>query len=83
MWQDIGLSVVAILFIIALVPQILYSKKIKRKTIATSTATLTSIGAGFIAYIYFTLGLYISAAIQFISTGLWIVLLLQSIKYKK
>jgi hypothetical protein len=83
MWQDIALSIVSVLFNIALVPQILYGRKIKRKTIATSTAALTSIGAIFIAYIYFTLGLYLSVAIQFIGTILWIILLIQSIKYKK
>jgi hypothetical protein len=83
MWQDIGLSVVAILFNIALVPQILYGKKIKRKTIATSTATLTSIGAYFIAYIYFSLGLYISTGIQALGATLWLVLLIQSIVYRK
>jgi hypothetical protein len=83
MWQDIGLSVIAVLFNIALVPQIIYGAKAKRKTIATSTAALTSIGAYFIAYIYFTLGLLISTAVQAVGATLWFVLLLQSIKYRK
>jgi len=83
MWQDIGLSIVAVLFNIALVPQIIYGIKSKRKTIATSTAVLTSIGAYFIAYIYFTLGLSISTIIQCIGATLWLVLLFQSIKYRK
>jgi uncharacterized protein with PQ loop repeat len=83
MWQDIGLSVVVILFNIALVPQIIYGAKTKRKTIATSTALLTSAGAAFIAYIYFSLNLYTSAGIQLASAILWFVLLMQSIKYVK
>jgi uncharacterized protein with PQ loop repeat len=83
MWQDIGISIIAILFNIALVPQIIYGVKTKRKTIATSTATLTSLGAYFIAYIYFTLELYVSTAIQSIGATLWFVLLIQSIKYRK
>lgn len=83
MWQDIGLSIVVILFNIALVPQIIYGARVKRKTIATLTALLTIIGAAFIGYIYFSLNLYTSAGIQIITTILWGVLLFQSIKYKK
>jgi uncharacterized protein with PQ loop repeat len=83
MWQDIGLSVVVILFNVALVPQIIYGARAKRKTIATSTALLTSLGAAFISYIYFSLKLYTSAGIQLASAILWFVLLMQSIKYRK
>jgi hypothetical protein len=83
MWQDIGLSVIVILFNIALVPQIIYGARVKRKTIATSTALLTVIGAAFIGYIYFSLKLYTSAGIQIATTILWGILLMQSIKYGK
>jgi hypothetical protein len=83
MWQDIGLSVVVILFNIALVPQIIYGARVKRKTIATLTALLTVLGTAFIAYIYFSLKLYASAGIQIVTTILWGILLLQSIKYRK
>jgi uncharacterized protein with PQ loop repeat len=83
MWQDIGLAITAVLFNIALVPQIIYGAKAKRKTIATSTAALTSIGMCFITCIYFTLELYITTVVQLIGTSLWTILFLQSIKYRK
>jgi hypothetical protein len=83
MWQDIAIAVISIFFNIALAPQIIYSFKTKRKTVAYSTALVTTIGVFISAFIYFTLHLYFTVVTSFISGILWFIIFIQSAKYKK
>ncbi len=83
MWQDIIITIVSIFFVFSLVPQIVHGFKTKKKTITFSTALMTVIGVGVMAFIYFTLKLYFSTAIQVIIGTLWLILFIQSVVYKK
>lgn len=83
MWQDIALSIILIALNVALVPQIIKGLKTKKKAIAFSTGLITVTGIYFAAFIYFTLNLYFSMIIELIGGTLWLVLLIQSLIYKK
>ena len=83
MWQDIAIAIISIIFNIVLIPQIIYGFKSKRKTLAPSTALFTFIGVYATVFVYFTLKLYFTAIMSIISGTLWLILFVQSTKYKK
>ena len=83
MWQDIAITIISVIFGIALAPQVIHGFKTKKKIINFSTALITFMGAFVIAAIYLTLNLYSAMVIQLILGGLWLVLFIQSIIYRK
>ena len=83
MWQDITIAVISIILNFALIAQIAYGFKEKRKTVAFSTSLITFIGIYIGAVIYFTLNLYFVAISSVIGGTFWLILFIQSVKYKK
>lgn len=83
MWQDIVIALIGICFSYALIPQVNYGFKSKKKTITIQTSLITFIGAYIISIVYLTLKLYFSAIIGFITGTLWLLLFIQGIIYRK
>lgn len=83
MWQDLVISFGIILASYALIPQVIHGFKIKKKTITIQTALITSFAVYLVAVMFFMVGLYFSAAMNFIGGVLWTMLLIQSIAYRK
>ncbi|MCK9595632.1 hypothetical protein M0R19_00380 [Candidatus Pacearchaeota archaeon] len=83
MWQDIAITIISIIFGIALAPQVMRGFKTKKATVIFSTALVTFLGAYVVASIYFTLKLYSAMIIQVLLGTLWFALFIQSIIYKK
>jgi|TARA_Y100000310_G_C20688341_1_gene820570 hypothetical protein len=81
-WQDIVISIVSILLAYAIMPQIYQGFKHKKGLINTQTSLITSLGMYVISIVYFTLNLYFSSIILFISGTLWATLFFQKIIYK-
>lgn len=73
MWQDYGLGVAQVLFIVALVPSILSGDKP-----AAATSWPTAAGLAFTAFIFATLGLWLALTISALSACLWLTLAIQA-----
>lgn len=82
-WQDIAIAFANILFGYSLIYQVHHGFKNKKTTITAVCSLLTAIGLYIIAIAFFTLGLFISSSVSFISGSLWVLLLIQRIIYKK
>ncbi len=83
MWQDIIISFGIILASYALITQVMHGFKIKKKTITFQTALITAFAVYLVAVMFFMVGLYFSAAMNFIGGILWTILLIQSVIYRK
>lgn len=81
-WQDIVISIVIIAFAYALIPQIYQGFKQKKGFINLQTSGITSIGMYVLTFVYFTLSLYFSTIIGFITGTLWAILFFQKLIYK-
>ena len=81
-WQDIVISISTLLFSYALIPQIIHGFRNKKKTITTQTSVITFVGLYTISVCFFTLKLYLSAIMDFVSGSLWLIIFLQGILYK-
>jgi len=82
MWQDIIITIVGIILDLAMLPQIMRGFKLKKKMIASSTALITMAGVFIVGFVFFTLKLYFSTLIQFIGGTFWMILFIQSVRYK-
>jgi hypothetical protein len=82
-WQDIAIAFANILFGYSLINQVYYGFKKKKTTITIICSSLTALGLYIIAISLFTLNLYISSIVSFITGTLWLVLFIQRIIYKK
>ena len=80
-WQDLVLMIVSISFVYALIPQVYQSFKKKKPLINIQTAIINSLGMLIVAFVYFSLNLYFSATISFITSSLWFVTFIQNLKY--
>lgn len=83
MWQDIIISLGIVLASYALIPQVVHGFKIKKKTITTQTALITTFAVFLVGAMFFMLELYFSAIMNFTSGVLWTILFVQSIIYRK
>jgi len=82
MWQDIIITILAIFFSYALIPQVYQGFKTKKGVINLQTSIITATGAFIIGLIYITLGLIFSAIMMFINASLWTCLVIQKKIYK-
>ncbi len=80
-WQDIVITITTIVFSIALFPQIYRGFKEKKGHIAYATSVPTFIGLFVISFAYYTLGLFFSTIMTFITGTLWLILFIQRVKY--
>jgi len=82
MWQDYIITLSVIAFSYALIPQIYQGFKKKKGFITIQTSLITSLGMYALTYVYFTLNLYFSTIMVFITGTLWLILFIQKIIYK-
>ena len=83
LWQDIVIPIVHVIFAYSLVYQVYHGFKHKKPAIAIQTALLTSLGLYTLAFVFITLSLYFSAISSFTVGTLWLILLFQTIIYKR
>ena len=82
MWQDYIITLSVLAFSYALIPQIYKGFKKKKGYITVQTSLITAIGMYLLTYTYFTLELYFSTIMVFITGTLWFILFIQRIVYK-
>ena len=82
-WQDVVLLIVSMFFAYALIPQIIMNYKIKIVNISWTFVFTSTVGLAVMGSTLLTLGLVMTPIINFISTFLWTIVLIQKIKYGK
>ncbi|KKQ27800.1 MAG: hypothetical protein US42_C0005G0025 [Candidatus Magasanikbacteria bacterium GW2011_GWC2_37_14] len=82
LWQDIIITIISIMFVFALIPQVYYGFKNKKGSIVISTSLPNSIGMYVMSIVYLTLSLKFSALLGFFTASLWLTLFIQKIVYK-
>jgi len=82
-WQDIIVAIASILFGYSLLYQVYKGYKEKKGFLSIQTSLLTSIGLYALAFVYFTLGLFISTSITTFNGTMWLLLFIQRIIYKR
>ncbi|MBU3906733.1 MAG: hypothetical protein KKA64_00610 [Nanoarchaeota archaeon] len=83
MWQDVVIAIVNVLFAYSLVYQVYVGFRDKKGFLSLQTSILTTIGLYAVAFVYFSLNLYLSTIISFFNGGMWFLLLFQRLVYKK
>jgi len=80
-WQDIAITIIIYMFVIVTIPQVrdVLKKKTKLNLI---TAGPTAIGNFGMAYVFFSLGLWISVTSSLIIATLWLIIFIGSWKNK-
>tara|TARA_Y100000296_G_scaffold81603_1_gene109153 strand:+ start:729 stop:980 length:252 start_codon:yes stop_codon:yes gene_type:complete len=81
-WQDIVITITIIAFGYALIPQVYQGFKQKKGFINLQTSGITALGMYVITFVYFTLKLYFSTIVVFITAVFWTILFAQKIVYK-
>ncbi|HDK42215.1 MAG TPA: hypothetical protein ENG87_02445 [Candidatus Pacearchaeota archaeon] len=71
-----------IIFSYALIPQIYSGFKTKKGLIEMQTSTIMALGLYAVAIAFLSLDLYFSAIMVSVSGTLWVILLIQKIKYQ-
>jgi hypothetical protein len=82
-WQDIIITIANILMGYALIPQIYKGFKSRKNYITVQTGIITTIALYIMGTTFLTLKLYLSSGITLFNAILWMILLIQSIIYKK
>tara|TARA_Y100000034_G_scaffold71098_1_gene85715 strand:- start:4909 stop:5160 length:252 start_codon:yes stop_codon:yes gene_type:complete len=81
-WQDIVITITIIAFGYALIPQVYQGFKQKKGFINLQTSGITALGMYVITFVYFTLKLYFSTIVVFITAVFWTILFAQKIVFK-
>ena len=81
-WQDFVISIVNVVFMVALVPQIYSGFKLKKGSVLIATSLPTLIGLYVMAMTFYTLQLYYSAFVTVTGGILWTILFIQRLMYK-
>ena len=78
-WQDYAITIIIYMFVLVTIPQVrdVLKKKTKLNLI---TAGPTAIGNFGMAYVFFTLGLWISVTSSVIIATLWLIIFIGSWK---
>jgi hypothetical protein len=82
-WQDIVISFANLLFVFSLINQVTTGFSKKRAFINSKTSVPTFIGLYAVSLCFFTMGLFISAIISFITGSLWLTIFLQYLFFEK
>jgi uncharacterized protein with PQ loop repeat len=83
MIRDLILSIIGILFCYSLVPTIINTIKTKiTKNLAWNTLIITSFGLLVMAFVFLSMGCYLTFVTNFITGICWFILLFLKIKYK-
>ncbi|MGC9309329.1 MAG: hypothetical protein ACP5D2_01385 [Candidatus Nanoarchaeia archaeon] len=82
-WQDIIVSIANIIFLCAMLPQIIYGFKTKKGLISFQFSILNILAMIGLGIVYISYNLFISVILDILLIFLWAILLIQRIKYKK
>jgi len=81
-WQDYAITIIVYIFVLVTIPQL--NDVIKGRTsLNLFTSGATSLGNYGLAYVFFTLELWLSITSSFLIASLWLLLFLFSIRNKK
>lgn len=80
-WQDIVISIVNIVFSLALVPQVYYNFKNKVGSVVISASLPTFLGLYVLTFTFYTLNLYYSTIVSFMTGSFWLILFIQKLIY--
>ena len=82
-WQDILIGIGTIILSYALVPQVIYGFKKKKKTVVLQASLATVIGLSMLTISYTSLKMTFALITNLLATFLWVLLLIQGILYKE
>ena len=82
-WPDLVIMFANILLGYALLPQVIKGFKDNKPHITFQTGLITTIGMYAITISYFSLGLIFSSIFGAIQSSMWLILLIQTIVYRK
>ena len=81
-WQDYAITIIVYMFVAVTIPQLI--DVIKRRTsLNLFTAGATSLGNYGLAYVFYTLDLWLSVTSALLIASLWLLLFLFSMRNKK
>ncbi len=83
LWQDTVITVANIIFFASLVPQVYFGFKEKKGFITLATSGPIAIGLYAISISFFTLTLYFSSIVLFLTGTLWLILFFQRLMYRR
>ena len=81
-WQDYAITIIVYMFVIVTIPQLIDVVK-RRSSLNLFTAGATSLGNYGLAYVFFTLDLWLSVTSAILIASLWLLLFLFSMRNKK
>ena len=80
-WQDVVVGAVNIVFMYAMIPQLLYGFKTRRGLISIQFSALNILAMIGLLLVYISFELYVSIVLTIILIFLWVILFLQRIFY--
>jgi hypothetical protein len=80
-WQDIVASIASVIFIYAMMPQIIYGFKTRKGLIALQFSVINIIAMTGLVVVYFSLELYAAFVMNVVLIILWIILVFQRLEY--
>ncbi|OIO20279.1 MAG: hypothetical protein CO029_00290 [Candidatus Magasanikbacteria bacterium CG_4_9_14_0_2_um_filter_41_10] len=81
LWQDLTLTVVSIILSLAMLPQLYHGYTQKKGYMHHATSIPTVLGLYVLCFVYFSLGLVFSTVVTFFTATMWVVLLMQRVRY--
>ena len=82
-WQDLVITAALVLFTVSLIPQVYYGFSRKKGYITLKTSIPTFFGLCAITVVYLSLDLLFSALTSLFVALMWLLLVLQRMKYEK
>jgi len=82
-WQDVVIGVVNVLFMYAMIPQLVYGFKTKKGLISVQFSILNIVAMILLLIVYVSFGLYLSVVLTSALIVLWAVLFFQRVSYGK
>ncbi|MCR4284826.1 MAG: hypothetical protein NUV97_02150 [archaeon] len=83
LWEDLFIMIATILLSYALVPQVIYGFKKKKKFVVIQTSLLTTIGLLMLTISYISLELPLALISNSVAVILWMLILIQGSIYKE
>ncbi len=80
-WQDLIVSIASIIFVYAMLPQIIYGFKTKKGLTSIQFSLLNIIAMVGLVIVYASFNLIFSTVLNVILMFLWFILLIQRLKY--
>jgi len=82
-WQDIIITIANLIFAVSIIIQVYHGYKEKTEPIKYMTSIPTFFGLYLMSLAFWSLNLYFSTAVAFLSGTLWLLLFVQRLIYNK